>query len=219
MPVVRKSQYFKEERALRTETTVNDTYDLGVGRGLRNFGYLRTLGQRINGRVLEAERVAHDCGLAAAQLAELVLPTRTPDGQPAPALKFGQPRVTALLGALCLFATAPEGITNGRLRPAVAQLLGVPPVQYTARQMGYDLRRLARKGLLRRVDGKLCYTLTPFGRRVALFLTKLHARVLRPGLQALDLQISARVPPPLRMAFTAFDEATETLIKEARLAA
>jgi hypothetical protein len=146
-------------------------------------------------------------------------PRGRPTGSRPPALKFGQPRVTALLGALCLFATAPEGITNGRLRPAVAQLLGVPPVQYTARQMGYDLRRLARKGLLRGVDGKLCYTLTPFGRRVALFLTKLHARVLRPGLQALDLQISARVPPPLRMAFTAFDEATETLIKEARLAA
>jgi hypothetical protein len=59
-------------------------------------------------------------------------------------LNFGQPRVTALLGALCLFVTAPEGITNGRLRPAVAQLLGVPAEQYTAseqytaRQMGYD---------------------------------------------------------------------------------
>jgi hypothetical protein len=212
-------QYFKEERALRTETTFNDTYDLGVGRGLRNFGYLRTLGQRINGRVLEAERVAHDCGLAAAQLADLVLPTRTPDGQPAPALKFGQPRVTALLGALCLFVTAPEGITNGRLRPAVAHLLGVPAAQYTARQMGYDLRRLVRKGLLRPVRGTLCYTLTPFGRRVALFLTKLYARVLRPGLQALDLQITAQVPPPLRTAFTALDAATEALIKEARLAA
>jgi hypothetical protein len=212
-------QYFKEERALRTETTVNDTYDLGIGRGLRNFAYLRTVGQRINGRVLEAERVAHDCGLAAAQLADLVLPTRTPNGQPAPALKFGQPRVTALLGALCLFVTAPEGITNGRLRPAVAHLLGVPAEQYTARQMGYDLRRLRRKGLLRPVEGKLCYTLTPFGRRVALFLTKLYARVLRPGLQALDLQITAQVPPPLRTAFTALDAATEALMREARLAA
>ncbi len=212
-------QYFKEERALRTETTFNDTYDFGVGRGLKNFAYLRTLGQHINRRLLEAERTAHDCGLAAAQLAELVLPSRTADGQPAPALKFGQPRVTALLGALCLFAGAPEGITNGRLRPLVAQLLGVPEAEYTARQMGYDLRRLARKGLLRRVPGKLCYTLTPFGRRVALFLTKVHARVLRPGLQALDLRVIAQTPPPLRAAFTALDAATNSLIKEARLAA
>ena len=53
--------------------------------------------------------------------------------------------------------------------------------------MGYALRRLAQTGLLPRGDGKLRYTLTPFGRRVALFLTTLHARVLRPGLQALAL--------------------------------
>lgn len=212
-------QYFKEERALRTETTFNDTYDFGVGRGLRNFGYLRTLGQHINTRLLETEQVAHDCGLAAAQLADLVLPTQTAQGAPAPALKFGQPRVTALLGALCAFACTPEGLTNARLRPVVTQLLGAPPAQYTARQMGYDLRRLARKGLVRRVPGKLCYSVTPFGRRVALFLTKVHARVLRPGLQALDERLTAQVPPPLRRAFTALDAATDALIKEARLAA
>jgi hypothetical protein len=81
--------------------------DVGVGRGLRNFGDLRMLGQQINRRLLEAERLAHDCGLAAAQLAGLVLPSRAADGQPTPALKFGQPRVTALLGALCLFTGAP----------------------------------------------------------------------------------------------------------------
>jgi len=212
-------QYFKEGRALRTETTFNDTYDVGVGRGLSNFAYLRTLGQHINSRLLESERTAHDCGLAPAHLAELVLPSQTPDGQPAPGLKLGQPRVTALLGALCLFLTAPEGVTNGRLRPRVAQLLGVPDTEYTARQMGYDLRRLARKGLLRRVPHKLCYTLTPFGRRTALFLTKLQARVLRPGLQALDLRCDAQTPPPLRAAFTALDTAIDSLIKEGQLAA
>jgi hypothetical protein len=54
---------------------------------------------------------------------------------------------------------------------------------------------------------------------VALFLTTLHARVLRPGLQALALQITAQVPPPLRTPFTALDVATEALITEARLAA
>lgn len=212
-------QYFKQERALRTETTFNDTYDFGVARGLRNFGYLRTLGQHINSRLLELEHTAHDCGLAAAQLADLVLPSHAPQGQPAVALKFRQPPVTVLLGALCLFAATPEGITNGRLRPAVAQLLGDPDAPYTTRQMGYDLRPLMRKGLLRRVPGKLCYTLTPYGRRVALFLTKIHTRVLRPGLQALDARIAPQAPPPLRTAFTALDAATDSLITEARLAA
>jgi hypothetical protein len=212
-------QYFKEGRALRTETTFNDTYDFGVGRGLSNFAYLRTLGQRINARLLQAERVAHDCGLGEPQFATLVLPSRTPAGQPAPGLQFGRPRVMALLAALCLFGLTPEGITNQRLRPQVAALLGVPDAAYTARQMGYDLRRLARKGLIHRLDGKLCYSLTPFGRRTALFLTKLYARVLRPGFQALDPHIVSQVPPPLRVALSAVDAATDTLLREARLAA
>ena len=48
---------------------------------------------------------------------------------------------------------------------------------------------------------------------------KVHARVLRPGLQALDQRVTARVPPPLRCAFAALDAALEALVKEARLAA
>jgi hypothetical protein len=124
-----------------------------------------------------------------------------------------------LLGALCPFACAPEGVTNGRLRPVVAQLLGVPAGAYTARQMGYDLRRLVRKGLLGRVPGRLCYSLTPLSRRVALFLTKVHARVLRPGLQGLDTHIIAQAPPLLRTLFIALDAATDSLIAEARLVA
>jgi hypothetical protein len=157
--------------------------------------------------------------LAEAHLVDLVRPSYTPEGQPAAGLKFGEPRVMALLSALCLFACAPDGVTNGRLRPLVAQLLGVADAAYTARQMGYDLRRLARKGLLRRVPRKLCYSVTPFGRRAALFLTKVHARVLRRGLQALDARVLAQAPPPLRTAFAALDAATDSLIKEARLAA
>jgi hypothetical protein len=82
--------------------------------------------------------------------------------------------------------------------------------------MGYDLRRLVRKGLLHRIPGKLCYTLTPYGGRVALFLTKLHARVLRPGFQALDPRIVAHAPPLLRRAFAALDAATTSGADERR---
>ena len=212
-------QYFKERRALRTETTFNDTYDFGIGRGLSNFAYLRTLGLCINTRVLHLERTAHDCGLSHALVTALTAPGRTAAGQPAPGLKLGDPRVTALLAALCLFVLTPEGITNRRLRPLVAEILGVDDADYTARQMGYDLRRLNRKALIRQVPGKLCYTLTPYGRRMALFLTKLQARVLRPGLQALDLSIVSHASPPVRDAFTTLDSAIVDLVNQANLAA
>jgi hypothetical protein len=212
----RIKQYFKEERALRTETTFNDTYDFDIGRRLSNLSYLRTLGDHINRRVLETERLGHDCSLAAAQLADLVQPTQTADGQPAPALKFGQPRVTAVLNALCHFLWTTDGITNAQLRPLVASLLGTT---YTTRQTGYDLRRLRRKGLITRLDHLKRYVLTPYGRRVALFLTKVHARVLRPGLQALDLGFTAQAPPRLRTTFAALDHAIDTHIAGTQLAA
>ena len=63
------------------------------------------------------------------------------------------------------------------------------------------------------------YTLTPQGRRVALFLTKVQARILRPGFQALDLHITSEAPPPLRSVYTALDIAIQQLTREAKLAA
>lgn len=154
--------------------------------------------------------------MAPAQLADLVQPTQTRDGLPAPALKFGQPRVTAVLSALCHFLWTADGLTNAQLRPLVASLLGT---SYTTRQMGYDLRRLRRKGLVTRLDKQKRYVLTPYGRRVALFLTKVHARVLRSGFQALDLSFLAQAPPALRTTFAALDHAIDAHIAEAHIAA
>jgi hypothetical protein len=52
-----------------------------------------------------------------------------------------------------------------------------------------------------------------------LILTKVQARVLRPGLQALDLRITSAAPPPLRTAYAALDTAIQDLTREAKLAA
>ena len=53
-------QYFKEERALRTETTINDANDFQPTKALAT---LATCGprQQINQRVLAVERVNHAC--------------------------------------------------------------------------------------------------------------------------------------------------------------
>ncbi|MFN0070691.1 MAG: hypothetical protein ACKVVP_04275 [Chloroflexota bacterium] len=110
-------QYFKEARVLPTETTVNDAYDFGITPGLSRFGRLRDLGQSINTRALEAERVTKECGLAEANLAALVQSGRTARGQAAPGLKLGQPRVSAHLHAVCLLSLTPAGLTNARRPP------------------------------------------------------------------------------------------------------
>jgi hypothetical protein len=176
-------QYFKEGRALRTETTVNDTYDFGIGRLLtsENWDALVRVGHDINERLLDAQLQACACAPDAATLQRVVLPS-THDGQPAPGLRFGDPRVMALLASLCAFSHLLEGVTNRSLRTLVAGLIP----GYTSRQMTYDLRRLRRKRLIERRPGTQRYTLTPDGRRLAVFLTKTYTRIVCPSLAELD---------------------------------
>src|SRR6266481_5782282 len=54
-------QYHKQGRGLRTETTINDAYDFGVGRRLHNLPKLREIGFAANRRVLQVEQLSHDC--------------------------------------------------------------------------------------------------------------------------------------------------------------
>jgi hypothetical protein len=61
--------------------------------------------------------------------------------------------------------------------------------------------------------------LTPWGRRVALFLTKLHVRLLRPGLVAIHPRIPCDAPPAVRIALQDVDIAVRLLIRQAGLAA
>jgi hypothetical protein len=48
----RIKQYFKENRALRTETPINDTRDFGIGKRLHNLPALREIGFPANRRLL-----------------------------------------------------------------------------------------------------------------------------------------------------------------------
>jgi len=151
-------QYFKEGRALRTETTVNDTYDFGVGRLVTqaNWDALLQIGHEINERLLDAQLQACACAPDAQTLERVVLPS-TEEDQPAPGLRFGDPRVMALLACLCAYTHLFNGFTNRSLRALVAALIP----GYTTRQMTYDLRRLRRKGFIRRLPRSHRYQLTP----------------------------------------------------------
>jgi hypothetical protein len=211
-------QYFKEGRALRTETTVNDTYDFGVGRLLTraNWQALLAVGHQTNQRLLDAQLQACACAPDATTLARVVLPSRTPDGQPAPALRFGDPRAQALLAALCCFQHLLEGLTNRTLRTLVAGFLP----GYTARQMTYDLRRLQANGLIARVPGTHRYQLTSSGRRLAVFFAKTYARVVTPSLAELDPTLPDDIAhqAPLARAWRAYEHALNHRIQRAAIA-
>lgn len=177
-------QYHKEGRGLRTETTINNTYDFGVGRRLKNLATLRQIGMAANRRVLEVEQLTHDCHIGAQAFAKLQKPAEV-DGQHVSALPFGQERVQALLTVLVLFCLQPEGFRHRQLRPLLAQLLGTPETQMSPGRMSYDLRRLRLHGLIKRIAKTQRYRLTTFGLKTALFYSRTHQRLLRRGLSEL----------------------------------
>jgi len=209
-------QYFKENRALRTETTINNTRDLSVGKDISNLPFLQQLGRQINRRLLDAQRISYNGVLSAQSLERIVQPTVTDDGQRAPALRLGEPRVMALLNALTSFAHIPNGFTNKTLRQQVADLLGPDHAPYGPAQMSYDLRRLRLKGIIWRIPNTYRYQLTTYGRKVALFFAKLGARIFRRFLAAIvPLQ---PVPLPLAAAFQQVEQAVADLVDHAHLA-
>ena len=56
-------QYHKHGRALRTETTINQAMDFGLGKRLINLPALREIGYTANRRLLAVQRLSHELGL------------------------------------------------------------------------------------------------------------------------------------------------------------
>lgn len=216
----RLKQYFKEGRGLRTEAVICDTRDFDIGRRVcaMNWNALRAVGESANRRLCDAE--AHDAMPApdVVTFQRVTRPSKTPDGLYSPGLRFGDPRVVAVLAALVGFCNLIEGFTNRQLATRTSQFLGAP---YTSRQATYDLRRLNRKGLIRRLRKKHRYMLTPTGRGVAVLFTKTYGRVLSPGLALFDPALPPQVAcrSPLAVAWRTLTRALDDFTADSLLAA
>ena len=186
----RIKQYHKEGRALRTETTINNTRDFNIGKRLHNLPALRKIGFQANRRLLDVQTVSHDCSLGEDAFEKVVRPIEV-KGQRASALQFGDARVQALFSVLVLFSLQLRGFTNQEVRALLAQLLGQKPANYPRGRMTYDLRRLRLHGIIARIPHSHRYQLTASGLRIALFFSRTYARLLRPNLA----QITPSAPP------------------------
>jgi len=207
----RIKQYLKDGRALRIETVINSPHDLRCQRRLVHLDELAARARDINRRLLDTERVGQGCVLASPAFERIARPTLTQDGRRTPALRFGDPRVQALAGALCTTMLAVTGITNKSLRALMPALLD--GTAYTMNQASYDLTRLRVNGLITRIPGRNLYHLTGDGLRFAIFYTKLHDRLLRPLLAANQ----PPAPQPLRNALHTIDIHITQTIERARL--
>lgn len=177
----RIKQYFKEGRALRVETTINDARAFSIGKRLKNLPDLRKVGFEANRRLLDVQRVSHDCAVGEDVWNSVVRPI-TVGTQRASALRFDDPKVQALLLTLVMFATHINGFRSKDLREPLAQLLGIDRDHITRSRMTYDLRRLRLHGFIVRVPKSHRFQVTTQGLRIALFFTRTWSRLLRPGL-------------------------------------
>jgi hypothetical protein len=206
----RVKQYLKEGRAFRVETVINKPSDLGILARLEHLPELIVKARAVNHRLLMIERAGQGCAIGSA-LFERIHQPYIREGQRTGALRFGDPRAMALTGALCCVVHAVTGFTNKSLRGLVAGLLGT---NYTTNQMTYDLRRLRVHGLIQRVPHTNTYTVTHEGIRVAVFYTKIHARLLRPLIAAGD---EPPAPLELRRALSTIDRIIADYVDNARL--
>jgi hypothetical protein len=211
-------QYHKEGRALRTETTINDTHDFRISKRLTNLPALRQIGFTANRRLLGVQRISHNPIRGAQAFTDLTTPVVTTTGTRIPGLRFGDPRVHALLQAILIHRLLPHGFTNRDLRTLIAPLLGTTPEHITAGKMTYDLRRLRAHGLIHRIPHSRRYQTTDTGLHHALLFTHAHTHLLHAGLA----QITDPDPPApsrLRTATHAYQTAFTELTHHAHLAA
>jgi hypothetical protein len=211
-------QYHKEGRALRTETTINDTRDFGFSKRLTNLTALRQIGFTANRRLLGVQRISHDPIRGARAFTELTTPILTDTGTRIPGLRFGDARVHALLQALLIHRLLPHGFTNRELRTLIAPLLGTTTEDITAGKMTYDLRRLRAHGLITRIPRTRRYQITDTGLQHALLFTHAHDHLLRTGLAEIT-DPDPPLPTRLRAAQRAYQTAFDDLAHYAHLAA
>ncbi len=210
-------QYHKEGRALRTETTINNPGDFEIRKRLTNLPALREVGFAANRRLLGVQRLSHNPIVATEAFTAVHQPIITEDGNRIAGLRLGDQRAHALLQPLLTFRLLPNGFRNPDLRALLAELLGRAPIEITAGQVTYDLRRLRAHGLITRIPRSHRYRITDTGLHHAMLLTHLQTRLLQPGLAQLT-DPDPPAPSTPRTAARNYQRALDQLTQEAGLA-
>jgi hypothetical protein len=201
-------QYNKGGRVLRTEACVNDPRDFMIKKSLVHLGYLGRVAYHAITRFQKAQAVALATALDRSTLERLVTPS-TNGRQRVPGIRVGAPRAMRVLAALGCAGLSFKAFSNAEFRKVLIEQVGAEPQEATPPRVGYELRKLRGKGLIRKVGGRNRYTLTDLGYRAALYLTKLHQRLLTPTLGSLDPMLRAALansPHELDQALVRLDD-------------
>jgi hypothetical protein len=213
-------QYEKDDRLLRTETCINNTYDLNINRRLEN---LPTLVQRMtetNSRYLDAQAELLDSTVDTGQLAALAAPTLV-GRRRVPGIKLEDARPIRLMGALLHPGGLIADWTTRDLHERVCRRERISDADYRLSQLRYDLSKLRAKGLVERVGNSRLYRVTTLGVKLGTLLVKLSSLLLGPlcSLAASPPRTRSTHPSAVEAAFRQVDLALHNLCHTLGLAA
>lgn len=187
-------QYEQGDRLPRTETCLNNTHDLGIGRHLEHLPELRERMAATNARYLDAQAELLASTVDAGDLARLTRPTVV-GRRRVPGLRLEDDRVIRLLEGLLHPGTFVADWTS---REVYARLLArhrLTEAEYRLSQLRYDLGKPRAHGLVERLGASRRYRLTPRGLKLGVLLVKLRTRLLGP-LTTLAVDTAPRRPAP-----------------------
>ena len=206
-------QYEKGDRLLRTETCLNNTYDLGIGRHLEHLPELRDRMQATNLRYLEAQAELLASTVDAGDLADLARPVQVGQRR-VPGLKLEDERVVRLLEGLLHPGTFLADWTTREVHARLLARHRLAAEDYRLSQLRYDLAKLRAHGLVERLGTSRRYRLTPRGLKLGVLLVKLRTRLLGP-LVTLAAEPTprrpTRNPSDVEAAFRQVDAALDQL--------
>ncbi len=206
-------QYEKGDRLLRTETCLNDTHHLGIGRSLEHLPELHDRMVATNQRYLDVQAELLASTVDGGELAALARPVHVGQRR-VPGLKLEDERVIRLLEGLLHPGTF---VADWSSREVHARLLvrhRLAEADYRLSQLRYDLGKLRAHGLVERLGTSRRYRLTPSGLKLGVLLVKLRTRLLGP-LSTLAANLaprrSSRHPSEVEAAFRQVDAALDHL--------
>src|SRR5215207_9627894 len=172
-------QYEKAETLRRTETCINNTYHLDVGRRLDNLPTLVERMTETNQRFLDAQTELLACTVDQGDLARLAQPVQVGKRR-VPGLRLQDDRVIRLLDVLLHPGSFVADWTS---RDVLARLLErhrLTETDYRLSQLRYDLGKLRAHGFVERIGRTRRYRLTERGLKLGVILVKLRTRLLGP---------------------------------------
>lgn len=205
-------QYEKDERLLRTETCINDTYQVGVKRRLENLPALVERIAATNARYLDAQAELLDSTIDSGEAATLSAATIAGNRR-IPGIKLEDDRVIRLLAALLHPGDLIADWTTRDAHARVCQRARISEEDYRLSQLRYDLSKLRAKGLVERIGKSRRYRLTAKGLKLGMLLVKLRYLWMGPlfSQAGAPQRRTSRNPSAVEAAYRQVDIALDNL--------